>query len=340
MRFVLHLIEIKKGGRCLITVIEYSRDFFREVSIEEIDKIDVVINKSKVTWIRISDLKDRETFGKLAEKFKIHPLTIEDILNVDQRPKIEEFQNYTYIVLKMFKFDKSSKELSSRQLNLILGDGLLISIEEEKSKVVDNVLEWVKASRGIVRSMDADYLLYLLMDVVIDGYFIVIEEIEDEIDVLEDELTSNPSPSLLHMIHKLKRQLLQFSKNMWPLREVVGTLERSGQRFVNPQTTPYFRDLYDHTIRVIESVETLQAILSDMLDVYFSAVSNKMNEVMKMLTMIATIFMPLSFIAGIYGMNFEYMPELKWVWGYPLTLSIMLLIGVTMILYFKRKKWI
>lgn len=324
----------------MITVLEYSRDFFREIVVEELDKLDIVIDKSRVTWIRISGIRDREMFEKLAERFKIHSLTIEDILNINQRPKLEEFKDYTYIVLKLFRFDKSGGELSSKQLNLILSDCLLISIEEEKNKIIDNVLEWVKTSRGIVRGMGADYLLYLLMDVVIDEYFIVLEEIEDEIDVLEDELTSNPSPSLLHMIHKLKRQLLQFSKNMWPLREVVGTLERAGQRFVNPQTIPYFRDLYDHTIRVIESVETLQAILSDMLDVYFSAVSNRMNEIMKMLTMIATIFMPLSFIAGIYGMNFEYMPELKWVWGYPLTLFIMLFVGTMMVLYFKKKKWI
>ncbi|MEM3643730.1 MAG: magnesium/cobalt transporter CorA [Nitrososphaerota archaeon] len=323
-----------------INVIQYNENFFKEEALEDLEEITVPTDRKKVTWIRICGLSSREKIAKLAEKFNIHPLTLEDILNTVQRPKIEEFYNYTYIVLRIFRFDSSEKELLSEQMSIILGEGFIISIEEKRSEELGKILDWIKSHRGIIRKMGHDYLLYLLIDEVIDGYFIVLENIEDEIGELDKELTTNPTPSTLQAIHRFKIQLLQFNKNMWPLREVIGTLERVGHQFIDSQTTPYFRDLYDHMIRVIENTETLQVILSDMLDVYFSAVSNKLNEIMKVLTMIATIFMPLTFIAGIYGMNFKYMPEIEWVWGYPATLLAMLTIGLYMILYFRRKKWI
>jgi magnesium transporter len=321
-------------------VIEYSEGFYREDVIKDINEFSALTDKSKVTWIKVCGLLDREKITKLAEKFNIHPLTLEDILNTDQRPKIEEFYNYTYIVLRIFQFDPLEKELLSEQMSIIVGENFLISVEEKTNTAIQKIIDWIKSSRGIIRRMGIDYLLYLIIDEVIDGYFLVLEEIEDGLEELEDELTTNPTSSTLQAIHRFKRQLLQFNKNMWPLREVIGTLGRTGHRFIDNQTIPYFRDLYDHTVRVIENTETLQVMLSDMLDVYFSAVSNRLNEVMKILTMIATVFMPLTFIAGIYGMNFKYMPELEWVWGYPAVLLIMAGIGLWMILYFRRKKWI
>lgn len=335
--------EIGIVGKTQIDVIQYSEGFFREDFLEDVEDLEEYFpftDKAKITWIRVVGLEDREKIVKLAEKFKIHQLTLEDVLNVYQRPKIEEFHNYTYIVLRVFNFSRSDKELQSERINIIIGENILISIEEKMNEAIKNVVEWVRTSRGIIRKMGIDYLLYLLVDVIVDGYFLVLEEIEDEMGTLEDELTANPTPLTLQTIHKIKRQLLQFNKNMWPLREVIGTLERARHKFINSETIPYFRDLYDHTIRVIENVDTLQATLSDMLDVYFSAVSNKLNEIMKVLTMIATVFMPLTFIAGIYGMNFKFMPELELAWGYPVTLLVMLTISLWMILYFKRKKWI
>jgi magnesium transporter len=323
-----------------VRVIEYSEGFYREDVIKDINEFSALTDKSKVTWIKVCGLLDREKITKLAEKFNIHPLTLEDILNTDQRPKIEEFYNYTYIVLRIFQFDPLEKELLSEQMSIIVGENFLISVEEKTNTAIQKIIDWIKSSRGIIRRMGIDYLLYLIIDEVIDGYFLVLEEIEDGLEELEDELTTNPTSSTLQAIHRFKRQLLQFNKNMWPLREVIGTLGRTGHRFIDNQTIPYFRDLYDHTVRVIENTETLQVMLSDMLDVYFSAVSNRLNEVMKILTMIATVFMPLTFIAGIYGMNFKYMPELEWVWGYPAVLLIMAGIGLWMILYFRRKKWI
>lgn len=323
-----------------VTMIQYNETLYREDVTDNIEELSVPIDKTRVTWIRVRGLADREKIVKLAEKFNIHPLTQEDILNTVQRPKIEEFYNYTYIVLRVFKFDPLKRELSAEQMSVILAEDFLVSIEEKGNEEIQKIIDWIKSSRGIIRKMGHDYLLYLIIDEIIDGYFMVLEKIEDELEELEDELTSNPTPSTLQSIHRFKRQLLQLNKSMWPLREVIGTLERAGHRFINSQTIPYFRDLYDHTVRVVENTETLQAILSDMLDVYFSAVSNKLNEIMKVLTMIATIFMPITFIAGIYGMNFTYMPELEWPWGYPVTLLIMLVIGLSMVVYFKRKKWI
>jgi magnesium transporter len=219
-----------------VRVIEYSEGFYREDVIKDINQFSALTDKSKVTWIKVCGLLDREEITKLAEKFNIHPLTLEDILNTDQRPKIEEFYNYTYIVLRIFQFDPLEKELLSEQMSIIVGENFLISVEEKTNTAIQKIIDWIKSSRGIIRRMGIDYLLYLIIDEVINGYFLVLEEIEDRLEELEDELTTNPTSSTLQAIHRFKRQLLQFNKNTWPLREVIGTLGRTGHRFIDNQT--------------------------------------------------------------------------------------------------------
>lgn len=329
-----------KSKKAQVNLIEYDESSFIDKVIENFDELKLLEETSKVRWIRVVGLEDRETIEKIAENFGIHQLTLEDILNLDQRAKIEEFNTYVYIVLRIFHYDSKEWKLSSRQLSIVIYPNCIITFEDKKSRLLSNIEEQVKFSRGVIRKMGADYLLYLIMDSTADSYFYLLEKIEEIIQSLEDELASNPTSKTLRSIHILKRNIIQLQKNLWPLREVVGKLEKARYKFITEQAAPFFRDLYDHLMTAIENVDVLHIMLSDMLDMYFSAVSTKLNEIMKMLTMIATIFMPLTFIAGIYGMNFRYMPELESPWGYPAVLLIMLGVGLLMAVYFRRRRWI
>jgi len=265
---------------------------------------------------------------------------MEDIANTDQRPKIEDFESYLFAVLKMLSYDEKEGEIIVEQLSLILGPSWVISFQENEGDVFDPIRERIRGAQGRIRKMGADYLVYALIDAVVDNYFIAIEKIGEKIEDIEDELVASPSPETLRAIHNLKRQMIVLRKSVWPLREVISRLERWESQLISKLTDIYLRDVYDHTIQVIDAIETYRDMLSGMLDIYLSSVSNRMNEVMKVLTIIATIFIPLTLVAGIYGMNFSYMPELKWDWGYPMVLSIMLAIGLVMLIYFRKKKWL
>lgn len=265
---------------------------------------------------------------------------MEDIANTGQRPKIEDFVDYIFVVLKMLDYDEKESEITVEQLSLILGPSWAISFQENVGDVFDPIRERIRGDQGRIRKMGSDYLVYALIDAVVDNYFIALERIGEKIEDIEDELVANPVPETLRAIHNLKRQMIVLRKSVWPLREVISRLERWESKLISKSTDIYLRDVYDHTIQVIDAIETYRDMLSGMLDIYLSSVSNRMNEVMKVLTIIATIFIPLTLVAGIYGMNFNYMPELKLSWGYPLVLSIMLAIGIVMLLYFRKKKWL
>jgi magnesium transporter len=276
---------------------------------------------------------------KIGKHFNLHPLVIEDILNIHQRPKIEDFEDHIFIVLKMLTYNKDSHEGESEQVSIILGKNFVLTFQERKRDVFDPVRNRIKNSKSLIRKYGADYLVYALIDVIVDNYFIILEGIGEVLEELEDRVLLNPTSEIVHSIHQLKRNLIVLRKSIWPLREILSTLEKTESDLIK-NTSVYFRDVYDHTIQVIDIIETYRDLVTGMLDIYLSSVSNRMNQIMKVLTIIATIFMPLTFIAGIYGMNFKYMPELGWKWGYPLVLILMLLIGVNMIIYFRRKKWL
>jgi magnesium transporter len=240
----------------------------------------------------------------------------------------------------MLRYDEVENETKIEQVSIILGPNFVISLQESKGDVFDAIRERVRSDRGRIRKMAADYLAYALIDAVVDNYFIILEKLGEEIEDMEDELVSNPSPETLQNIHRLKREMIFLRKSVWPLRELISRLERWESPLIDKSIYIYLRDLYDHTIQVIDAIETFRDMLSGMLDIYLSSVSNRMNEVMKVLTIIATIFIPLTLIAGIYGMNFRYMPELESPWGYPIVYIVMLTIGVIMLIYFRRKKWL
>ncbi len=322
-----------------ITLFDYNESSFKERRLENIEECKIFLqDESTVKWLNIDGLQEVDIVRKAGSFFNLHPLTQEDILNTEQRPKAEEFPEYIYIVLKMI-YSGAQDDLLYEQISIILGKDYVLTFQEAEGDIFDAVRKRIRTGGGRVRKMGADYLAYLLMDSLVDEYFIILESIGQNIEDIEGVLLTDPEIGTLHKIHKLKWNLLFMRKSLWPLREAINNLVRSEATFVRENTFLYMRDLYDHTIRVVDIIETLRDITSGMLEIYLSSVSNRMNEVMKVLTVIATIFIPLTFVAGIYGMNFDFMPELHMRWAYPVVLFLMTGVGIGMLLYFKRKKW-
>ena len=330
----------KKVDKVKITTINYDEEQFQEKDVETIDEVFPFSDKSTVTWINLDGINQLDNIEKIGKHFKIHPLVLEDIMNTGQRPKMEDFGDYLFMILKMLSYDEEENETKIEQVSLILSSKFVISFQESEGDVFDPIRERIRTDRGRIRKMGADYLAYSLIDAIVDNYFMVLEKIGEKIEDIEDELVKNPTPEVLHTIHRLKRELIFLRKSVWPLREVISRLERWESPLIDKSIDIYLRDVYDHTIQVIDALETFRDMLSGMLDIYLSSVSNRMNEVMKVLTIIATIFIPLTLVAGIYGMNFKYMPELDWFWGYPVVYMIMLAISAVMLVYFRRKKWL
>jgi magnesium transporter len=336
---LVHIGE-KKAGKERITIIDYDETQFQERELETIEESFPFRDTPTITWINIEGLHQLEIIEKVGKHFNIHPLILEDIANTEQRPKMEDFDDYIFLILKNLCFDEKERKIKVEQVGLILGSNYVISFQEGDGNVFDPVRRRIINGKGRIRKMGADYLTYALIDVIVDGYFLILEKIGDKIEDLEEELIDEPGPETMHSIHNLKREMLLFHKLVWPLREVLSKLERGESNLFRESTELYLRDVYDHTIHVIDTIDTFRDMLSGMLDLYISSISNKMNEVMKVLTIIATIFIPLTFIAGVYGMNFRYMPELEWRYGYPMILLVMLIIGLGMMIYTKKKRWL
>lgn len=336
---MVHIGE-KKSEKTNITIINYDENTFQEIKANTVEDCFAFKNSSGITWIDVEGIHNIEIVQKLGECYGLHPLVLEDISNTDQRPKLEDYDGYLYIVLKMLIPGKEAI-IATEQISLILGEKFVISFQEGiKGDVFNPIRERLRNSKGRIRSLSADYLAYSLIDAIIDNYFIFIEQLGEKIENLEEELVTNPLSKTLHQIHVLKREMIFLRKAVWPLREVISLMEKEESPLIKDTTKIYLRDVYDHTIQVMDTIETSRDMLSGMLDIYLSSMSNRMNEIMKFLTIIGTIFMPLTFIVGLYGMNFEHMPELKWKWGYFAVLGIMSAIGIFMVIYFKKKKWL
>ena len=329
----------KKIEKVRIRFMDYDEGSFEEKDLERIEECFPYKDTQTVSWINIDGLHDVDIIAKIGEHFELHPLVLEDILNTEQRPKMEDFDDYLFISLKMLTYTEQEKLLQIEHVSIILGRNHVLSFQEGEGDVFEPIRERIRKSKVRIRKMGNDYLAYSLIDAVVDNYFLVIEKLGEEIEDMEDTLLSDPRPDLLKDIHNIRRELIFLRKSIWPLREIVNYLERGESPLIQEKTSVFFRDLYDHTIQVMDTVESLRDMSSGMQDVYLSSVSNKMNDIMRVLTVIATIFIPLTFIAGIYGMNFKYMPELEWHWGYPVVWGIMLLIGILMLIYFKIKNW-
>jgi magnesium transporter len=288
----------------------------------------------------VEGLHEVELIQKFGDTQGLHPLVLEDIVNTDQRPKLEDYGDYLYIVLKMLR-DRGEPGLAMEQVSLILGPRFVISFQEGlKGDLFGSVRERLRNGKGRLRSMGVDYLVYALLDMIVDGYFTTLERLGEEIADLEEEVVQEPAPETVRNIHRMKRELIQLRRVVWPLREVLGAMERRESPLVTAPVAIYMRDVYDHTIQVIDAVEAYRDMVSGMLDIYLTSISNRMNETMKLLTVIGTIFIPLTFIVGVYGMNFEFMPELHWRWGYFSVLALMTVLAIGMLVFFRRKRWL
>jgi len=330
----------KKTARSRIDIMDYDENHLEE-------KTDVTPEASlpfkarpTVTWINVIGVHDVDTVETLGKAFDIHPLVLEDIVHTGQRPKLEDMGDYLYIVLKMIFHEPAADDFELEQVSLIVGSSFVLSFQEKEGDVFQPIRDRIARGRGRIRGATSAYLAYALMDTIVDNYFLTLEQVGERMEALQTEVLSNPDPSTLKVIQDMKRNMIFLRKSVWPLRETISKMERCESALIPDALGPYLRDVYDHTIQVIDTVETFRDTLSSTLDIYLSSLSNRMNEVMKVLTIIATIFIPMTFIAGIYGMNFQFMPELKWPWGYPMFWGIVIVIGGVMVLYFKKKKWL
>jgi magnesium transporter len=328
-----------------ITVIDYDLGMCEEKELKTIEECFPCKDTQTVTWINLDGVHQIDVIEKIGKHFNLHPLVLEDIVNTGQRPKIEDFDDYLFVVLKMLYRDENEQETQAEQVSLIVGPQFVITFQEKVGDVFNPVRERIRNGKGRIRKMGPDYLAYALIDSIVDNYFTILEKLGEEIEEMEKELVGDPKPQILQSVNRLKTELLFLRKLIWPLREVISGLQRGESSLIKETTGIYLRDVYDHTIQVIDTIETFRDLASGMFDTYLSSVSNKMNEVMKVLTIIATIFIPLTFVAGIYGMNFNpdvsllNMPELNWKYGYVTTIGVMVLLALVMVYYFKRKKW-
>ena len=335
----VHLGE-RKSETTRLTLLHYDEQRAVEQEVKTAQECLALRDGPGVSWINITGLHEVETLAQFGDAFGLHPLVLEDILNTDQRPKLEDYGEYLYIVIKGLGNGTPANEISTEQISLILGHNLVISFLESDSGVFNGVKDRILSNRGRIRQLGADYLVYTLMDAVVDNYFAIFETLGERIEVLQETIISRPIPASLQTLHALKRELLFLRKSVWPLREVVSGMQRGDSALIHKDTWFYLRDVYDHTIHVIDTIETYRDMLASMMDIYLSSLSIRLNEVMKVLTIIATIFMPLTFIVGLYGMNFHNMPELSWRWGYLLVWLVMAGIAAGMMVFFRRKKWI
>ncbi len=330
----------KRVEKVKITVIDYDEDGYKDRVAESCEECFPYRDKPSVTWINIDGIHDARTIESIGTHFGLHPLLLEDIMNTEQRPKAEDFGDRLFIVLKMLYYDEKGIEINVEQVSLVLGSNFVISFQEREGDVFESIRQRIREKKGRVRMMGADYLAYSLMDAIVDSYFLILEKVGDNIEDMEENLVSDPRTEALQAIHDLKTEMIFLRKSVWPLREVLSILERRGSPLIQESTVIYLRDVYDHTIQVMDGIETYRDIISGMRDTYLSSISNRMNEVMKVLTVFASIFIPLTFLAGVYGMNFRYMPELGWRWSYPVLLFVFFATGLSMLAYFKRKKWL
>ena len=323
----------------VIRVTRYDKDIVREHQADTLADC-FPLSEEHADWISICGLHRPEVFSELGERLGIHPLVLEDVMNTGHRPKVEVFEDHIFIISKSVTFDPAARELRTEQVSMILGPHYLITFSESDSGLFAPVHERLRAGRGKIRKYGVDYLAYALLDTLVDGFFVALELIGERLEELEASLLEQPEESILQELHRLRRGMILFRRSVWPLRDAVNTLRKDSGDLVRDGTDIFLGDLYEHVIQVWEAVETYREVISGMVDLYLSSVSNQMNKVMKVLTIIATIFIPLTFIAGLYGMNFKVMPELEWPYGYPVVMGIMALIAIGMLWFFKRKKWL
>lgn len=329
----------KSAQGITVRLIAYDESSLDEQEFDRVEDCFAYEAHNRCTWIDIDGVHDIAALESLGKHYELHPLLLEDIANAVQRSKVERYDRKTYIVVRLLEFDPQSEEIESTQISLVLTNNTLITLKERESEVFDDVRQRIRSGRPRTRTSGIPYLAYSLLDAVVDRYFVLLERLGEHMENLEEALLVDPSRETLNAIHRLKRELIYLRKSVWPLREAINAMLRDEDLPFHDQLHVYLRDLYDHTVQVMETIESYRDLNAGMLETYLSMVSNRMNEVMKTLTVIATLFIPLTFVAGVYGMNFEHMPELHWRWAYPALWAFMVIVAIAMLMYFKRKRW-
>jgi magnesium transporter len=333
----VHIGE-QKGEAVKVTLFNYAGSHCDEHAVSDVSTLHPPADET-VTWVNIGGVHNVEVLEAFGRQFSLHPLLLEDIANTDQRPKLDDYETYVFLVMKMLTTTDPG-DIQVEQVSFVLGRNFVLSFQENGTDVFQPVRERLRGGKGRLRQNGSDYLLYALVDAIVDQYFAVLELLGERIETLQERVMADPRPDTLKDIHALKRQLLFVRRAVWPLREATNSLSRTECLFLHEPTKVFFRDVYDHVVQIVDTIETLREMVSASLDIYLSSVSYRLNAVMRVLTVITTIFMPLSFIAGIYGMNFEYMPELKWDWGYPVVLGLMGVVAAAMLVGFRQRNWL
>ena len=329
----------KMNTEVKISVIDYTDTHFFESDDVRIEDSFPLKDTPSISWINVDGIHNTEIIQQFGTHFDFHPLLMEDIMNTLHRPKLEEFQDYLFLTLKMLGIDKKGESIIIEQISFILGKNYLISFQEQTGDVFDSIRNRLREAKGNIRNRGADYLFYRLIDAVVDQYFFITDHLSERIDNLEELVLKTQTTAVLHQIQASKKQLILLRKSLSPLREAITLLQKNEAKLIQKNTLRYFNDVYEHIIQVNESIEMYREMIQNLTDLYQSGINNKMNQVMQVLTVIATIFIPLTFIVGIYGMNFDYMPELRWKYGYFFTWGIMIAVVLLMLKYFRRKKW-
>jgi magnesium transporter len=338
--------EEQKGVKPVISLVEYDAHTIQERQIERIEEVFHCLTSSQVSWINIDGLGDIEVLQKLGTQFRIHPLVLEDILSAGEGAKLDEFEHQLFVVVHVV-YDNPPADVVSEQVSIILGENYVITIQESPGRdVFDPVRQRISEGCGNIRFMKADYLAYALIDAVTDSYFPVAEALGERMEAFQDTLLEQPTRERLQELHGFKRAVAQIRHAIWPQREVIGRLVGSESQLIADRTKPFLRDCYDHTVMILDLIESFRDLTTSIMDLYISSLGVRTNEIMRVLTVIASIFIPLTFIVGVYGMNFDpnvsrlNMPELKWAFGYPFVWIVMIAVATAMIIFFKRKKWL
>ena len=330
-----------KSNTSIVTVCGYDNDLFWEEKTDDLKKcLTLLKQKAPVLWVHIDGLANIKLLKGIGDHFNLHHLTLEDILNADQRPRQEPYDNYTYMVLKSVSYNEKEQGLEFAQVSLIIGPNFVVSISDCKTSFFEPLRKRIAAGKGNIRMHGSDYLAYSIIDIVVDSYYSVLEMVGEKLDSLEESLLSSVNEKTLHSVHFYKREMVRMRQAVWPLREALNGLIQSDSVFIHVDTNLHLRDVYSHAVQIIDTIEIYREMLSAMIEIYLSIINNKLNEVMKILTIFAAIFIPLTLISGIYGMNFLYMPELSWRYGYLFALSLMAAVAFVLLCYFKRKNWL
>jgi len=337
---LLHIGELK-SSTSIVTVCGFGEDVYWEKRTDSLEECRKILEEgAPVLWVNIDGLARIDLLQEIGSFFNLHPLTIEDILDTGQRPKQEDYEGYTYFACRALSLAERTGAIESEQVSLIIGNSYVLSVSERETDIFTTMRKRLKMNKGDVRLKGTDYLAYSLLDIIVDHYFVVLEKTGERLEILEESILLKPDHITLQTIHSLKREMIAMRQAAWPLREAIIGLEQSGTVFVDPAVALHLRDVYSHVVQIIDTIEIYREMLSGMLEIYLSSVNNRLNEVMKVLTIFAAIFIPLTLISGIYGMNFRFMPELEWFYGYPFALGLMAVTAIVLLGYFRRKKWL